>query len=809
VNTDQYSSPCSGSLPSARYYSYDEAGRVVYRGITAGGSSVNFAYDADGDPTTMSNTEGANFYSYTDAYDNAGEVTGQTPLVSGHGPTSTYTYDSLGDQVTDSSTSTTDYAYDQLGQLTGTSDASTAAFAYTGDGLEASATPTATGWSSAATADSGHAVDAVSCPASSFCLAVDNDGNAVQWNGSSWSTASSMGDSARPIESVSCPTTTFCVAVDGDGNALTWNGSTWSLATGIDGTKVLTSVSCPTTTACVAVDSSGDVVTWNGSSWTVTSGIDSYAFSSVSCVSASDCQAVDADGRAFTNTGSGWSSSNHSDIDGTHPLTSVSCASPSFCQAVDNHGDAVSYNGSSWTVESAVDVTTPLASVSCAGATFCTAVDSLGDALVYDGATWGPVTAVDPADTPEAVSCPSESFCGLVDGSGKALTYTASDLTWDTNGSLPTVLSDGTNDYLYGPTGEPVEQISTTATQPSSPTFMTFTPSDSSWLLTNAAGNETAFYDYDAFGTLSFGTPGSPFGYAGQYQGTSANTSGLENMRARWYDSQTGEFITRDPDFDETDQAYVYAADDPVNESDPSGRSTMSAAKLSTMAQVAYNFDQLPAIERTEGIDGLSAAQFAGFLWSVAPINCHSCAGSGGWEGDTPYEVAVGGAGNQNQWQCLTTGLAKGGCSLAPNPNPTWTTPKGLLTIGLAVTALVTGGAALEAEGTAEFALAAVAAASSGANAALDVQGCVTQHNIADCVDSSFALIGVAGDFAGLADLDLVASGGYVVGVTGSAVDVFTLGLSSAVGEHCSQSLTKSNISVSVPAPGIKYSLWN
>ena len=132
-------------------------------------------------------------------------------------------------------------------------------------------------------------------------------------------------------------------------------------------------------------------------------------------------------------------------------------------------------------------------------------------------------------------------------------------------------MSDGTNDYVYGPSGEPVEQIVLSS---STPTFMTYTAANSSWLLTNA-GDETAFYGYDAFGTLSFGTPGSPFGYAGQYADAS---SGLDNMRARWFEPQTGAFATRDPAFAQTDQAYAYAGDDPVNESDPSGLASASTA---------------------------------------------------------------------------------------------------------------------------------------------------------------------------------------------------------------------------------------
>ena len=39
----------------------------------------------------------------------------------------------------------------------------------------------------------------------------------------------------------------------------------------------------------------------------------------------------------------------------------------------------------------------------------------------------------------------------------------------------------------------------------------------------------------------------------------------------RYYDPATGQFLTVDPLVDETGQAYAYAGDDPVNNSDPSG----------------------------------------------------------------------------------------------------------------------------------------------------------------------------------------------------------------------------------------------
>ena len=39
----------------------------------------------------------------------------------------------------------------------------------------------------------------------------------------------------------------------------------------------------------------------------------------------------------------------------------------------------------------------------------------------------------------------------------------------------------------------------------------------------------------------------------------------------RYYDPATAQFVSVDPDLAQTDQAYVYAGDDPVNNSDPSG----------------------------------------------------------------------------------------------------------------------------------------------------------------------------------------------------------------------------------------------
>jgi len=136
---------------------------------------------------------------------------------------------------------------------------------------------------------------------------------------------------------------------------------------------------------------------------------------------------------------------------------------------------------------------------------------------------------------------------------------------------------------------------------------MTYTSSDSSWLITNTSGVETNFYAYDAFGDLSQGTPGSAFGYAGQY--TDA-TTGLSNMRARWYEPQTGEFTTVDPDLAQTDQPYEYAGDDPVNATDPNGNMALKSDDLNALVNEGVSPSSIGSIssadEFTTEADGRS-----------------------------------------------------------------------------------------------------------------------------------------------------------------------------------------------------------
>ena len=105
--------------------------------------------------------------------------------------------------------------------------------------------------------------------------------------------------------------------------------------------------------------------------------------------------------------------------------------------------------------------------------------------------------------------------------------------------------------------------------------FYHFDGNGSTRLLSNAAGTVTDTYQFDAFGTLTArtGTTDNPFLFTGQQ--LDAN-SGFYYMRARLYQPSTGRFLSLDSHAAASSDPrslhrYVYAFNDPVNHTDPSG----------------------------------------------------------------------------------------------------------------------------------------------------------------------------------------------------------------------------------------------
>ena len=109
--------------------------------------------------------------------------------------------------------------------------------------------------------------------------------------------------------------------------------------------------------------------------------------------------------------------------------------------------------------------------------------------------------------------------------------------------------------------------------------------------LVDAAGTRTAAYAYDPTGavraTTGTAADANPYRYAAGHTDT---TTGLVKFGARYYDPATGRFTQMDPSGQETNP-YLYAASDPINRTDPTGRSAgacIGSAVIAVGAVIGY-----------------------------------------------------------------------------------------------------------------------------------------------------------------------------------------------------------------------------
>ncbi|MCP5417598.1 MAG: VCBS repeat-containing protein [Chromatiaceae bacterium] len=123
-------------------------------------------------------------------------------------------------------------------------------------------------------------------------------------------------------------------------------------------------------------------------------------------------------------------------------------------------------------------------------------------------------------------------------------------------------------------------------------------------LLTDAAGNATDSYAYDAYGLQLSATGSTPNNnrFAGEQLDPD---TGLYYLRARWYDPEIARFITRDPFAGDIEQPltlnpYLYANANPVNMIDPTGEFSLISVSISVaivgiLASIAYTQVYKPA----------------------------------------------------------------------------------------------------------------------------------------------------------------------------------------------------------------------
>jgi RHS repeat-associated protein len=138
---------------------------------------------------------------------------------------------------------------------------------------------------------------------------------------------------------------------------------------------------------------------------------------------------------------------------------------------------------------------------------------------------------------------------------------------WDTTPSVPELLMDSTNAYIYGSSGTPFEQVNLSI---GAITYLVADALGSVRGVVSSAGSLTASTSYDAWGnpeTTGGLSADTPLGFAGGY----TDPSGLIYLIGRYYDPATGQFLNVDPLIGLTGQPYAYSGDDPVNWADPDG----------------------------------------------------------------------------------------------------------------------------------------------------------------------------------------------------------------------------------------------
>ena len=219
------------------------------------------------------------------------------------------------------------------------------------------------------------------------------------------------------------------------------------------------------------------------------------------------------------------------------------------------------------------------------------------------------------------------------------------------------MLTDGTNSYLYGPDGLPIEQIEASA----SFWFVHDQVGNTLQLLDNT-GATAGSYTYTPYGVpTQTGTATTPLLYTGQY---TDSESGLVYLRARYYDPGTAEFLTVDPQVDSTRSAYGYVQGNPLDLTDPSGMCWSWASWACSAAHFVW--DHRTAFEIGLGVASLAIPVVGEFVGGTlladtaigaVVTTTASAIGNGLFYADTALSIA------DARYTCQTGGVA--GCAVS------------------------------------------------------------------------------------------------------------------------------------------------
>lgn len=292
----------------------------------------------------------------------------------------------------------------------------------------------------------------VSCPATTFCVAVGVAGtSATHWRPlvehfgrRGFSVLPSPAPWGAQLVGVACRTAQYCLAVGSDGNntfSERWNGEGWRVLSTpsprLDGGDMLTKVVCTSTAACIAIgvenggtkDARPLVEHWDGTAWSLVGSpaVPAAVLESISCPSATNCFVVGIKdtmsglGRPLIEHWNGHEFTLSPVPSGGGQLFSVSCGGPASCVAVGNGGGGtalvVDLAGGSWHT-SPHPRSSDFAATACVSPSSCYAVG--GVTAHWNGQTWGlggPVAAYGGSTglargaQLQALSCPAPTEC--------------------------------------------------------------------------------------------------------------------------------------------------------------------------------------------------------------------------------------------------------------------------------------------------------------------------------------------------------------------------------------------------------------
>ncbi|TMK38819.1 MAG: RHS repeat-associated core domain-containing protein [Actinobacteria bacterium] len=626
------------------------------------GRHTEYTFNADNELTTVTRPDGS---TQSSGYDSAGRLASQTD---GLGHATAYGYDPQGrvTSMTDPLNRATAYGYDAAGNRTSVTDPQGRIATY---GYDAANQPTSVGYSSGSPANVTFAYNADGQRTASS----DSSGNTTysydsigrltgQTNGAGQTTGYGY-DNASELTSIVYPpaltplnvsgggtqqqvaTGTVTRAYDSDGNLATvtdWLNNSTQFSYDAEGE--LTGQSRPNgTTAADSYDANQNL-----SALTDLGNTTNYTRSNEGLLTGASPQGGQAQTYGYDSvarlTGVGANNSAFGYDTGDNPTTSSVGSAPSVAQAFDAANQLTSTGQGT-------------------GAQRTFAYDPQGNrTTVTDAANNQTSLTYDQADQLANYASGSVSAQYVYDADGlrqtKTVNNTLTNAAYDLSGSLPLQIEDGPNAYLTGPGGLPIEQIAPGGTV----LYYSHDQQGSTTALTDQSGSTAATYSYDPYGnpTGATGTATTPFGYEGQY--TDPET-GLQYLRARYYDPTTAQFINRDPIEARTRQPYGYAGQSPTNYGDPSGKASAAAIAGAADTTCAGTWE-IPVVDAaTCGAAAVATGVAAGMAIYNATSGDHADSESTSTRESTPANPPppCGPEGPVGQEQQSASGEAAGG----------------------------------------------------------------------------------------------------------------------------------------------------